>query len=99
MTGLTGAVWVMVAIKPLNFRKGAAGLAVPVRAKMAADPFYCTLYVFRGKRRRSSPKCRSPTDVPVAFYALEGINLVHSSLAGPRAPGCCGRRMERLLGR
>ena len=103
MTGLTGAVRggggpMMVAIKPVDFRKGAAGLAVLVRAKMAADPFYGTLYVFRGKQAHRENRsgagarlqiCRSPTDVPVAqFCALEGIDLVQST-----------RRMERLLGR
>ena len=40
----------MVATKPVDFRKGAEGLAALVREKMGADPFSGTIYVFRAKR-------------------------------------------------
>ena len=39
MIGPTGAVRVMVATKPVDFRKGAEGLAALVRDAMMADPF------------------------------------------------------------
>ena len=45
-----GAVRVMVATKPVDFRKGADGLAALVRETMAADPFSGAIYVFRAKR-------------------------------------------------
>jgi hypothetical protein len=48
--GPTGAVRVMMATKPVDFRKGAEGLAALVREQMAADPFCGTVYVFRAKR-------------------------------------------------
>jgi transposase len=48
--GPTGAVRVMVATKPVDFRKGAEGLATLVRETMTADPFSGTVYVFRAKR-------------------------------------------------
>jgi transposase len=48
--GPTGAVRVMVATRPVDFRKGAEGLSVLVREIMAADPFSGTIYVFRAKR-------------------------------------------------
>jgi transposase len=48
--GPTGAVRVMVATKPVDFRKGAEGLAALVRETMAADPFCGAVYVFRAKR-------------------------------------------------
>jgi transposase len=48
--GPTGAVRVMVATKPVDFRKGAEGLATLVRERMLADPFSGTVYVFRAKR-------------------------------------------------
>jgi transposase len=48
--GPTGAVRVMVATKPVDFRKGAEGLATLVREAMTADPFSGTVYVFRAKR-------------------------------------------------
>ena len=39
MIGPTGAVRVMVATKPVDFRKGADGLTALVRESLAADPF------------------------------------------------------------
>ena len=50
MIGPTGTVRVMVATKPVDFRKGAEGLATLVRETMTADPFSGTVYVFRAKR-------------------------------------------------
>jgi transposase len=50
MIGPTGAVRVMVATKPVDFRKGAEGLAALVCETMAADPFSGAVYVFRAKR-------------------------------------------------
>ena len=50
MIGPTGAVRVMGATKPVDFRKGAEGLAALVRETMAADPFSGAVYVFRAKR-------------------------------------------------
>jgi transposase len=48
--GPTGAVKVMVATRPVDFRKGADGLAALVRETMGADPFGGAVYVFRAKR-------------------------------------------------
>jgi transposase len=48
--GPTGAVRVMVATQPVDFRKGAEGLAALVRERMQADPFPGAVYVFRAKR-------------------------------------------------
>jgi len=48
--GPTGAVRVMVATKPVDFRKGAEGLAALVRETMGADPFSGANYVFRARR-------------------------------------------------
>lgn len=50
MIGPTGAVRVMVATKPVDFRKGAEGLAALVREDMRSDPFSGAVYVFRAKR-------------------------------------------------
>jgi len=50
MIGPTGAVRVMVATKPVDFRKGAEGLAALVRERMNAEPFSGAVYVFRAKR-------------------------------------------------
>lgn len=40
----------MVATRPVDFRKGAEGLAALVREEIKADPFCGTVYVFRAKR-------------------------------------------------
>jgi transposase len=40
----------MVATGPVDFRKGAEGLAALVRERMGADPFSGAVYVFRAKR-------------------------------------------------
>jgi len=48
--GPSGAVRVMVATKPVDFRKGAEGLAALVRDEMKANPFSGAVYVFRAKR-------------------------------------------------
>lgn len=48
--GPTGAVRVMAATKPVDFRKGAEGLAALVRDTMKADPFSGAVYVFRARR-------------------------------------------------
>ena len=50
MIGPTGAVRVLVATKPVDFRKGAEGLAALVRETMQADPFSGAVYVFAAKR-------------------------------------------------
>lgn len=50
MIGPTSPVRVMVATKPVDFRKGAEGLAALVRETMGTDPFSGAVYVFRSKR-------------------------------------------------
>lgn len=45
-----GTVRVMVATKPVDFRKGAEGLAALVRETMGAAPFSGVIYVFRARR-------------------------------------------------
>ncbi|HEY7232231.1 MAG TPA: IS66 family insertion sequence element accessory protein TnpB [Pseudolabrys sp.] len=50
MIGPTSSVRVLVATKPVDFRKGAEGLAALVRETMKADPFCGAVYVFRAKR-------------------------------------------------
>ena len=71
MIGPTGTVRVLVATKPVDFRKGADGLAALVRDTMGADPFSGTVYVFRAKR----------TDrVKLVFWDGTGVVLVAKRL-------------------
>ncbi|WP_143198745.1 IS66 family insertion sequence element accessory protein TnpB, partial [Bradyrhizobium sp. AS23.2] len=57
MIGPSGAVRVMVATKPVDFRKGMEGLATLVRESMGADPFSGAVYVFRAKRAQHATFC------------------------------------------
>ena len=50
MIGPTGQVRVLVASKPVDFRKGMDGLAALVKEQLRTDPFSGTVYVFRAKR-------------------------------------------------
>lgn len=50
MIGPSGAVRVLVATRPADFRKGEEGLAALVRDVMGADPFDGAVHVFRAKR-------------------------------------------------
>ena len=43
-------VQVLVATKPVDFRKGADGLSALVQESLSADPFCGAIYVFRAKR-------------------------------------------------
>ncbi|WP_315927305.1 IS66 family insertion sequence element accessory protein TnpB [Mesorhizobium sp. SP-1A] len=47
----------MVATKPVDFRKGAEGLAAQVRETMGTDPFSGAVYVFRAKRGQLPAFC------------------------------------------
>ncbi len=71
MIGPTGTVRVLVATKPIDFRKGADGLAALVRDTMGADPFSGAVYVFRAKR----------TDrIKLVFWDGTGVVLVAKRL-------------------
>ena len=50
MIAASAGVKIMVATKPVDFRKGADGLAALVREQLGDDPFSGTIFVFRSKR-------------------------------------------------
>ncbi|MFG6531586.1 IS66 family insertion sequence element accessory protein TnpB [Sulfitobacter sp. 1A15258] len=43
-------VRILIATRPVDFRKGHDGLASMVQAALAQDPFTGTVFVFRAKR-------------------------------------------------
>lgn len=45
-----GPLRVLVATKPVDFRKGMDGLAALVKEQLGTDPFSGVIYVFRAKR-------------------------------------------------
>ena len=50
MMTVPAGVRVLIATKPVDFRRGADGLAALVRETLGEDPFSGTIYVFRSKR-------------------------------------------------
>jgi transposase len=50
MITVPSGVRVLIATKPVDFRKGAEGLAALVRGMLGEDPFLGTIFVFRCKR-------------------------------------------------
>ena len=50
MITVPSGVRVLVATKPVDFRKGGEGLAALVREALGEDPFSQTIFVFRSKR-------------------------------------------------
>jgi transposase len=69
--GPAGTVRVLVATKPVDFRKGAEGLAALVRETMRTDPFSGVVYVFRAKRADR---------VKLIFWDGSGVVLVAKRL-------------------
>ena len=50
MIAVAAGMRVLVATKPVDFRKGADGLVALVREALRHDPFAGTIFVFRSKR-------------------------------------------------
>ena len=70
-----GPVRVMVATKPVDFRKGMDGLAAVVKERLIADPFSGVIYVFRSKRSDR---------VKLLFWDGSGMCLFAKRLEGGR---------------
>lgn len=54
MIQLTPHMRIMVALEPVDFRKGIDGLAQLVREVLKAEPFSGIVFVFRNKRRTAA---------------------------------------------
>jgi transposase len=50
MIAAAGGVKVLVATRPVDFRKGADGLIALVREQLRQDPFCGAIFIFRSKR-------------------------------------------------
>jgi transposase len=64
-------VRVLVAAKPVDFRKGRNGLAALVQSELGSDPFSGVVYVFRAKRADR---------VKLLFWDGTGVVLVSKTL-------------------
>jgi transposase len=88
---------VLVATKPVDFRKGMDGLAALVQEELKADPFSGVIYVFRAKRADR---------VKLLFWDQTGLCLLAKLLEGGQfrsritrelIPARFGRRGMRVL--
>jgi transposase len=81
---------VLIATRPVDFRRGADGLAATVQSVLRQDPFSGTIFVFRSKRAQRATFCirfsirddRIPlasaiwADLPgVAVSARQGVDV------------------------
>jgi transposase len=68
-------VRIMVATKPIDFRKGHDGLAALVKNELHKDPFTGTVFVFRSRRanrqsfRIQTPRTPDRVSVAPAFWS------------------------------
>ena len=67
------SVRVLVASKPVDFRKGMDGLAALVQEELKTDPFSGVIYVFRAKRADR---------VKLLFWDQTGLCLLSKRLEG-----------------
>src|SRR5438132_14264524 len=72
----SGAVRVLVATRPVDFRKGMDGLAALVRETLGSDPYSGVIYVFRDKRANRVTYCSSPSE----FRQPLRLNILHSTV-------------------
>lgn len=70
-----GPVRVMVAMKPVDFRKGIDGLVALVQDELKVDPFSGVIYVFRAKRADR---------LKMVFWDGTGLVLVSKRLEGAK---------------
>ncbi len=75
MIQITPQMRVMVAIEPVDFRRGIDGLARTAQADLGADPFSGTVYIFRNRRA---------TAIKVLVYDGQGFWLCHKRLSKGR---------------
>ena len=72
---LPPGVRVLIATRPVDFRRGADGLAALVQAVLRQDPFSGTVFVFRSKRADR---------VKLLVYDGTGLVLIWKRLEGAR---------------
>ena len=75
MIQITPQMRIMVAVEPVDFRRGIDGLARACREVLGADPFSGGLFVFRN---------RGGTAVKILVYDAQGFWLCHKRLSRGR---------------
>ena len=75
MLQITPQMKVLVAVEPVDFRKGIDGLAAVCKASLEKDPFAGTVFVFRNRRA---------TAIKVLVYDGQGFWLCQKRLSQGR---------------
>ena len=91
----------LVATKPVDFRKGANGLAAMIKDEMRADPFSGVIYVFRARRAdRIKLLYWAGTGMVLVAETLEqgGFRLAEGAGWGHAADSASTQRSARLAG-
>jgi transposase len=70
-----GGVRVLIATRPVDFRRGADSLAAAVQSVLGHDPFCGTIFVFRSKRADR---------VKMLVYDGTGLVLIRKRLEGTK---------------
>jgi len=91
MIQLTAQMRLLVAVEPVDFRRGIDGLARVCREALSADPFSGALFVFRN---------RSATALKILAYDGQGFWLCQKRLSDGKFrywPGVRGEVQRELL--
>lgn len=99
MIQVTPHMRIVVAVEPVDFRKGIDGLAAVCRQKLQSDPFSGTLFVFANKSRKA---------LRVLLYDGQGFWMCHKRLSkgrfawnfqatGSRVRALAARQLQQLL--
>ncbi len=75
MIQITPQMRILVAVEPVDFRRGIDGLARVCREALGADPFSGGLFVFRNRRG---------TAIKILVYDSQGFWLCHKRLSRGR---------------
>jgi transposase len=75
MLQVTPQMRVLVAIEPVDFRRGMDGLAQLCREKLKEDPFRGTVFVFRNRQRKA---------IKLLVYDGQGFWLCHKRMSQGR---------------
>jgi transposase len=73
MIGVPAGARILIAVRPVDFRKGMDGLAALVQQALQADPFAGDVFIFRAKRADR---------VKILVYDGSGLVLYHKRLEG-----------------
>ena len=90
MLQITPQMKVLVAVEPVDFRKGIDGLAAVCKSTLGQDPFAGTVFVFRNRRA---------TAIKVLVYDGQGFWLCQKRLSDSRFrwwPSVSGKATQRL---